>query len=160
MGIMDKLKTGARDAALAPFSGLYALGGAINEATGGDTRTFSIWKAARGGGSTPKETSGLVQAASLVRGQDVTMEDDTLERQIRFQLPVVNPAGSEIVGDVVEDVGKAAGDVAESAGKAAGDVAGGAAGGIGSGLTKALPSLIVPGLLLGAGAYVFFQMKE
>lgn len=143
------LLSAARDVALAPLAGLYAAGGAINAATGGETETYSIWKAARGGGSTEAQTSNVVLGSSLVRGHDVELDDGTTVRRLRPQVPVVNPAGAEVLGDVVEDATTFAGEVAGSA-------VSGASEGLGKGL--GVKGILVIGAA-GAGALYLLSKR-
>lgn len=129
-----KLKSLAKKAIIysPPVHGLYALGGAVNELTGGKTKTYSLAKALKGQGSqnrfskTTQATSGYT--APVPRAGD-------------YRLPVVNRATPQLVGQVagtvVHDV---AAPVADAASKSLlgvslrtlGWVAGGSALGLGA----------------------------
>lgn len=99
MSFWESLSRGARNVALAPFAGLYALGGAINTATGGQTDTYSIWSAFNNGTS-GQTYSPTTQALSGYTG---TAPGEPVKPNAgAWGLPVVNPAAPYVVQDVAD----------------------------------------------------------
>ncbi|HUR61871.1 MAG TPA: hypothetical protein VM286_05845 [Candidatus Thermoplasmatota archaeon] len=75
---------------------LYALGGALNAATGGKTKTYDAYDALHKGGAIGTRYSTTTQALSGYQG--------TTPGQGEWRLPVLNPATAKLGGEVTASV--------------------------------------------------------
>jgi hypothetical protein len=101
----------AQKVALTPAAPLFALGAAINQASGGKTTTYSVWKAAAPGGSAGTTYSSLTQSLSGYQGATPGSGE--------WRAPLLNPETPKFIGTtaakVLRDV---AAPVADEASKA------------------------------------------
>lgn len=100
------LQTVARDVAVAPVAGLFAVGAAANQLSGGKTTTYNVFRAINGRVN-PPTFSVLTQSASGYQG--------ATPKAGKWAAPVLNPATPKAAAQAIKGTTRVARDLTNAA---------------------------------------------